>query len=128
MKWESIGVREKWDLTKPLTVGWTHVDNEDDQTFCIYLTNRVDYPPVTELVLRYVRMDQDRVTIPPPGPLHIPYNCNYRLWASACGAPETIFAETDDFCIDCSRGDRDRDRDRDRDMEGKPGKDKQGKK
>lgn len=45
---------------------------EENKTFCIYLTNRVDYPSVTELVLRYAVMGRDEVTIPPPGPMDVP--------------------------------------------------------
>ena len=48
---------------------------EENKAFCIYLTNRVDYPPVTELVLRYAVMGRDEVTIPPPGPMEIPIQC-----------------------------------------------------
>ncbi|GCB20560.1 hypothetical protein AAWM_03445 [Aspergillus awamori] len=104
MLWEKPGGGEPaqttWDLKEPLTVKWSHVSGEENKAFCIYLTNRVDYPPVTELVLRYAVMGRDEVTIPPPGPMEIPTNCNYRLWASACGDPETIYAETELFCID----------------------------
>ena len=45
---------------------------EENKVFSIYLTNRVDFPPVTELVLRYVVMGQDEVVIPPPGPIPNP--------------------------------------------------------
>ncbi|RDK38915.1 hypothetical protein M752DRAFT_306938 [Aspergillus phoenicis ATCC 13157] len=113
MLWEKPGGGEPaqttWDLKEPLTVKWSHVSGEENKAFCIYLTNRVDYPPVTELVLRYAVMGRDEVTIPPPGPMEIPIKCvmpalsdfcNYRLWASACGDPETIYAETELFCID----------------------------
>ncbi|PYH99566.1 hypothetical protein BO71DRAFT_313491 [Aspergillus ellipticus CBS 707.79] len=130
MKWDEFTTERYWDLCEPMTVSWSHVENEDDKVFSIYLTNRVDYPPVTDLVLRYVRMDQDRVTIPAPGPLHIPYeyvpsflafflDCHYRLWASAINSPETIYAETDVFCIG---REEDRDRDRDGGKAGKGGK------
>ncbi|PWY83699.1 hypothetical protein BO94DRAFT_586754 [Aspergillus sclerotioniger CBS 115572] len=103
MLWENPGPQQPaqitWDLTEPLRVRWSHVSGEENKCFSIYLTNRVDFPPVTELVLRYVRMGQDEVVIPPPGPIPRPLNCNYRLWATAVGQPETIFAETPNLCV-----------------------------
>ncbi|KAF9884414.1 hypothetical protein FE257_001814 [Aspergillus nanangensis] len=100
MKWDDFGTRQPWKVTQPLQMGWSHVQGEENKYFSIYLTNRVDYPPETILLCRYVRMGDNEVTIPALGHMNIKYNCNWRLWATAVNGPETIYAETDKFCIE----------------------------
>ncbi|KAL5365576.1 hypothetical protein BJX96DRAFT_179969 [Aspergillus floccosus] len=83
-----VNVSQDWQVC------WDYVD-PDPQSFCLYLTNYKFYPPQT-FYLRQVTTNWRCSSI--PGTCYSNFRSSgYRVRASPCGDPETIFAETADL-------------------------------
>ncbi|PLB47755.1 hypothetical protein P170DRAFT_510513 [Aspergillus steynii IBT 23096] len=85
------------DVSKNWTVTWTHVDT-DPISFCLYLTNYKEYPP-QEFFLSSASRDPDTVVIQGRCYPGLRERSTYRVWASKCGDPLTIYAESRDFHV-----------------------------
>ncbi|PWY83848.1 hypothetical protein BO94DRAFT_625411 [Aspergillus sclerotioniger CBS 115572] len=86
---------------QPWQVCWEAV-NTDPPQFCLYLTNFIDFPPQIFPLLGQRPIVTDGggcVTIPPPSCPSPLRNTPYRVRATVCGDPNTIFAESGDFRV-----------------------------
>ncbi|RAK98749.1 uncharacterized protein BO80DRAFT_447114 [Aspergillus ibericus CBS 121593] len=83
--------------SQPIRFCWEAVVTDPPQ-FCLFLTNFIEFPPqIFDLRTRVITDGGGCITINPPncpGPLR---TTPYRIRATACGDPNTIYAESGDF-------------------------------
>ncbi|KAI9038553.1 uncharacterized protein KD926_010682 [Aspergillus affinis] len=89
------------DLSQNWEVCWTAVDT-DPATFCLYLTNFIQYPPQIFSLLNQQPVSRDAGCVTIPGTCYpaSELRTTYRVRAAVCGDPNTIFAESGDFNVD----------------------------